>query len=55
VIEQGVEMGRASEVHVMLNCEGTEPRTLRIGGTCVWMGQGEIHVFPDDAPPSSVD
>lgn len=44
VISQGVEMGRPSDVHVMLNCEGNQPMSLRIGGTCVWTGQGEIHV-----------
>jgi trans-2,3-dihydro-3-hydroxyanthranilate isomerase len=47
VMAQGVELGRASDVHVMLECENLAPKTLRIGGTCVWMGQGEIHLSPE--------
>jgi trans-2,3-dihydro-3-hydroxyanthranilate isomerase len=47
VVQQGVEMGRASEVHVMLTCEGGRPSALRIGGQCVWTGQGEVHVVPE--------
>jgi predicted PhzF superfamily epimerase YddE/YHI9 len=55
VMAQGVEMGRASDVHVMLDSIDSAPTSLRVGGTCVWMGEGEIHVFPDDPPPSSHD
>jgi trans-2,3-dihydro-3-hydroxyanthranilate isomerase len=47
IVQQGVEMGRSSEVHVMLTCEGGRPSALRIGGQCVWTGQGEVHIAPD--------
>jgi trans-2,3-dihydro-3-hydroxyanthranilate isomerase len=51
IIEQGVEMGRRSEVHVMLVCDGGRPSALRIGGQCVWTGQGEVHVGLDSQRP----
>jgi trans-2,3-dihydro-3-hydroxyanthranilate isomerase len=51
VVQQGIEMGRPSEVHVMLTCEGGRPSALRIGGQCVWTGQGEVHVGPDSQRP----
>lgn len=47
IVEQGVEMGRRSEVHVMLVSENGRPSSLRIGGQCVWTGQGEVHVAPE--------
>lgn len=47
VMAQGVELGRPSDVHVMLDCKDDQPMSLRVGGTCVWMGQGEIHVLPE--------
>jgi trans-2,3-dihydro-3-hydroxyanthranilate isomerase len=47
IVAQGVEMGRPSQVHVMLTCEGGRPAALRIGGQCVWTGQGEVHVVPE--------
>lgn len=47
VVQQGVEMGRSSEVHVMLTCEDGRPASLRVGGQCVWTGQGEVHVAPE--------
>ncbi len=44
VIAQGVEMGRPSQVHVVLNAKGGEIKSLRVGGQCVWAGRGELHV-----------
>jgi trans-2,3-dihydro-3-hydroxyanthranilate isomerase len=43
-IAQGVEMGRPSEVHVIARVDGRRVTSLRVGGQCVWTGQGELHV-----------
>lgn len=43
-IAQGVEMGRPSEVHVLLRVEDGRVTSLRVGGQCVWTGQGELLV-----------
>lgn len=43
-IAQGVEMGRPSEVHVLARVAGRRVTSLRVGGQCVWTGQGELHV-----------
>ncbi len=45
VIEQGVEISRRSEVHVSLKAKDRRVTSLRVGGECVWMGQGEIHIL----------
>jgi trans-2,3-dihydro-3-hydroxyanthranilate isomerase len=54
VITQGMEMGRPSQVHVMLKCEDKKPVALRIGGLCVWTGRGEIHVVEEPGRPREV-
>jgi trans-2,3-dihydro-3-hydroxyanthranilate isomerase len=43
-IAQGVEMGRPSEIHVLARTDGKRVTSLRVGGQCVWTGQGELHV-----------
>src|SRR6185503_7044804 len=42
VIEQGVEMGRPSQIHVDVQTEGEAITRLRIGGQTVIVGEGEI-------------
>lgn len=42
VIEQGVEMGRPSQIHVEVKTEGETITGLRIGGQAVIVGEGEI-------------
>ncbi len=49
IISQGVEVDRPSEIHVTFQAKDKQIVSLRIGGECVWTGQGEIHVFPPSA------
>lgn len=42
VIEQGVEMGRPSQIHLDVRTEGEAITGLRIGGQSVIVGEGEI-------------
>lgn len=44
VIEQGVEMGRASEIHVGAVLEGNELVAATVGGRAVRVGRGELVV-----------
>jgi trans-2,3-dihydro-3-hydroxyanthranilate isomerase len=54
VIEQGVEMGRPSELRVALDHDGAEASAVRVGGDAVVVGEGSIEVPPqphgDDQP-----
>lgn len=49
VIEQGVEMGRLSELRVALDHDGAEASAVLVGGDAVVVGAGEIEVPPDRA------
>lgn len=42
VIEQGVEMGRPSLIHLHLDCVGTEVSRVRIGGQAVKVAEGRL-------------
>jgi trans-2,3-dihydro-3-hydroxyanthranilate isomerase len=42
VCEQGIEIGRPSFIHVLLEREADRVTSLRVGGQCVAVGQGEI-------------
>lgn len=42
VSEQGLEMGRASYIHIEIVSEGGEFTAARIGGGCHYMGRGEL-------------
>lgn len=44
VFEQGVQIGRPSFVHVSLEHERGRFSWIRVGGQCVVVGQGQIHV-----------
>lgn len=46
VIEQGVEMGRPSELRVALDHDGAEASAALVGGDAVIVGQGAIEVPP---------
>lgn len=41
-LEQGIEMGRPSLLHVEVDCAGDEIVGLRVGGRCVAVGRGEL-------------
>jgi trans-2,3-dihydro-3-hydroxyanthranilate isomerase len=40
VSEQGLEMGRPSYVHIQVDKQGDQIGTVRVGGTCYYMGEG---------------
>ena len=40
ISEQGLEMGRPSYVHVQVDKQGDQIGTVRVGGTCYYMGEG---------------
>lgn len=42
VIEQGIEMGRPSQIHVEVKTQGEAITAIRIGGQAVIVGEGEI-------------
>jgi trans-2,3-dihydro-3-hydroxyanthranilate isomerase len=42
VIEQGVEMGRPSLIHLHLDCSGAESSHARIGGEAVKISEGRL-------------
>lgn len=42
IIEQGIEMGRPSQIHLEVKTEGEAITGLRIGGQTVIVGEGEI-------------
>jgi len=42
IIEQGIEMGRPSQIHVEVKTEDEYIRSLRIGGQAVIVGEGHI-------------
>jgi trans-2,3-dihydro-3-hydroxyanthranilate isomerase len=44
MIEQGVEMGRPSLIHLHINCAGSEVSHVRIGGEAVRIAQGKLLV-----------
>ncbi len=46
VIEQGVEMGRPSELRVALDHDGAEASAVLVGGNAVVIGEGQIEVPP---------
>jgi trans-2,3-dihydro-3-hydroxyanthranilate isomerase len=41
---QGVKMGRPSQVHVSIGVEGSDIRSVRVGGTSVLAGEGTLYI-----------
>ena len=41
---QGVKMGRPSHVHISIGVEGTEIRSVRVGGESVLAGEGTLYI-----------
>ena len=41
---QGVKMGRPSHVHISIGAEGTEIRSVRVGGEAVLAGEGVLYI-----------
>lgn len=44
VSEQGIEMGRPSFIHIHIERKDGKFARVRVGGTCVYMGQGQLHL-----------
>jgi trans-2,3-dihydro-3-hydroxyanthranilate isomerase len=42
--EQGIEIGRPSFIHVMIDRNGDRVTSLRVGGQCVAIGEGKIEL-----------
>ena len=42
ILEQGVEMGRPSRIHVEVTTQGSDFQRIRIGGQAVIVGEGHI-------------
>lgn len=42
--EQGFEMGRPSLIHIEIDTEGEEITGVRVGGQCVYMGEGFLEL-----------
>jgi trans-2,3-dihydro-3-hydroxyanthranilate isomerase len=49
VIEQGVEMGRPSELRVALDHDGSEASAVLVGGDAVIVGEGELELPEPDS------
>ncbi|HYO63530.1 MAG TPA: PhzF family phenazine biosynthesis protein [Pyrinomonadaceae bacterium] len=46
--EQGIEMGRPSFIKIRIEHDGRDIRAVRVGGECVFMGEGFLEVMPDE-------
>jgi trans-2,3-dihydro-3-hydroxyanthranilate isomerase len=46
VLEQGIEMGRPSFLHIQIRHRGAEITAVHVGGSCCYMGSGQLE-FPD--------
>jgi trans-2,3-dihydro-3-hydroxyanthranilate isomerase len=44
VSEQGIEMGRPSFIHVAIEQEGGKISAVRVGGSCYFVGEGDLEV-----------
>ncbi len=42
--EQGIEMGRPSEITIGIDTDGEAFTGVRVGGRCVYMGHGVLHI-----------
>ena len=42
--EQGIEMGRPSIIKIIIEQEAGEISRVRIGGHCVFMGEGHLEI-----------
>jgi trans-2,3-dihydro-3-hydroxyanthranilate isomerase len=47
VLEQGIEMGRPSFLHIRIRNSGKEITAVHVGGTCCYMGTGQLEL-PED-------
>jgi trans-2,3-dihydro-3-hydroxyanthranilate isomerase len=45
--EQGIEMGRPSFIHIVVELSGEAITSVTVGGGCVYMGEGQF-TLPDD-------
>lgn len=55
VIEQGVEMGRPSELRVALDHDGAEASAVLVGGDAVVVGEGTLEVPPGEVEPAQAE
>ncbi len=44
VLEQGIEMGRPSFLHIRIRQTGDEITAVHVGGTCCYMGSGQLEL-----------
>jgi trans-2,3-dihydro-3-hydroxyanthranilate isomerase len=47
VLEQGIEMGRPSFLHIRIRHTGDEITAVHVGGSCCYMGSGQLEL-PDE-------
>jgi trans-2,3-dihydro-3-hydroxyanthranilate isomerase len=48
VLEQGIEMGRPSFLHIRIRHSGEEITAVHVGGTCCYMGTGQLELRDED-------
>jgi len=48
VSEQGIEMGRPSFLHIRIRHTGGEITAVHVGGTCCYMGSGQLELREED-------
>ena len=48
ISEQGIEMGRPSVIKIRIEHDGPDIRAVRVGGECVFMGEGFLEVTGDE-------
>ncbi|HEY6557646.1 MAG TPA: PhzF family phenazine biosynthesis protein [Polyangiaceae bacterium] len=48
IVEQGIEVERPSFIHVSVEMDGERFSSIRVGGQCVVIGKGQIHVNVPD-------
>ena len=48
IVEQGIEIERPSFIHVSVEMDGERFSSIRVGGQCVSIGKGQIHVNVPD-------
>jgi trans-2,3-dihydro-3-hydroxyanthranilate isomerase len=49
VSEQGIEMGRPSFIHIRVQHAGPEITAVYVGGTCCYMGSGQLQLPGEDS------
>jgi trans-2,3-dihydro-3-hydroxyanthranilate isomerase len=53
IMEQGIEMGRPSFIHITVERSADRVTNVRVGGQCVAVGRGDIVLDIETSSPSS--